>query len=170
MVDSSLRFNLTIMKHIISLALFLVVTLSTFPQVTCGERNLFIVLINTYNQLFVEHEIMDLKDLKDAVKEFIANPNDDLNYSDKDEKEIPLLGNVMVSRGIVSIQCDRGTTYQAYIDVQNELEKAFNELRNEFALARFNTPYKKLSKEKRRAINMAIPKNISEAEPRRVRN
>ena len=158
------------MKRIISLALYLSISVSAFPQVTCGERNVFIVLIDTYNQLFVESEVMDLKDLKVAVKEFITNPNYNDIFSDKSEKEIPLLGKVLVSRGIVSIQCDRGTTYQAYIDVQNELEKAFNELRNEFALVKFNTPYKKLSKEKRRAINKAIPKNISEAEPRRIRN
>jgi len=158
------------MKRTIFLFLLLTFSISTFPQVTCKERSIFIILINTYDQLFVELEVMDIKDLKDAVKEFVANPNDNPNLSHKREVDIPLLGKMMVSKGIVSIQFDRSTTYQKYIDVQNEIEKAYNELRNELALKKFNNFYKKLSKEKRRAINRAIPKRISEAEPRRVRN
>ena len=156
------------MKYAISLFFLLSFYTSTFSQICCERPPTLIVLINTYNQLFVESYVMDIKDLKDKVKEFIANPKDDWNYSDKIEREIPLLGKTMVSTGIISIQCDRNTNYQKYIDVQNEIEKAFNELRNELALAKFNNCYKKLSKEKQRAINKAIPKSISEAEPRRV--
>jgi biopolymer transport protein ExbD len=158
------------MKNILFLFIFLTISTVAVPQTTCSERDIFIVLINTYDQLFVEREVMDIKDLKDAVKEYVANPKNDYNFSQKREVDIHLLGKMMVSKGIVSIQCDRNTTYQAYIDVQNEVEKAYNELRNELALSKFNTPYKKLSREKRWAINRAIPKQISEAEPRRVEN
>jgi len=157
------------MKHIIFLFLLLSFSVSTFPQIQCGERNIYIVLINTYNQLFVEREVMDIEVLKDAVKEYVANPNNDQNLSEKKEVDIPLLGKMWVSKAVISIQCDRSTTYQKYIDVQNEIEKAYNELRNELALKKFNNYYKKLSKEKQRAINKAIPKRISEAEPRRIR-
>jgi biopolymer transport protein ExbD len=158
------------MKRWLLLFILSNILISAIPQTNCKEINIFIILINTYDQLFVEREVMDIKDLKDAVKEYITNPYDDYSLSEKREENIPLLGKMMVSKGIISIQCDRNTTYQAYIDVQNEVEKAFNELRNELALSKFSQPYKKLSKEKRRAINRAIPKRISEAEPRRVKN
>ncbi len=158
------------MKRLLLLFFLLAISISVIPQTNCREINVFIILINTYDQLFVEREVIDIKDLKDAVKEYITNPNDVYNLSEKRVEKIPLLGEMMVSKGIISIQCDRNTTYQAYIDVQNEIEKAYNELRNELALVKFNTPYKKLNKEKRRAINKAIPKRISEAEPRKARN
>ncbi|NJO90198.1 MAG: biopolymer transporter ExbD [Chloroflexia bacterium] len=158
------------MKRLLLLFFLSNILISAIPQTNCKEINIFIILINTYDQLFVEHEVMNIKDLKDAVKEYITNPREDYNLSEKREEDIPLLGKMLVSKGLISIQCDRNTNYQAYINVQNEVERAFNELRNELALEKFNTPYKKLSKEKRRAINKAIPKRISEAEPRRVRN
>ena len=158
------------MKRFVFLFFLLTIAASTFSQI-CGERPpTLIVLINTYNQLFVDRRDVNIEELKDIVKEFIANPNEDPDYAEKYEKEIPLLGNVLVSKGIVSIQCDRGTSYEAYIDVQNEIERAFNELRDEFAWAKFNIPYKKLSKEKQRTINTAVPKMISEAEPKLPKN
>ncbi len=160
-------FKQITMKRTLFLFVLLSFSASTFSHSI--ERNIFIVLINTYDQLFVESAVMDIEDLKDAVKEYIANPNSNPNCSEKYERDIKLLGKVMVSKGIISIQCDRNTTYQKYIDVQNELEKAFNELRNDLAWKKFNNYYKKLSKEKQRAINRAIPKNISEVEPRNVR-
>lgn len=158
------------MKHLFQLFISFLFSTLLFSQEDCiSERSIYTILINTYDQLFVEMEVMDITELKDAVKMFVSNPDDVPGLSLKREEKIPLLGKMMVSKGIISIQCDRNTTYQKYIDVQNEVEKAYNELRNELALEQFKTPYKKLNKEKRRAINKAIPKRISEAAPRKVR-
>jgi biopolymer transport protein ExbD len=38
------------------------------------DRNVFVVLANANDQLLVEGELMDVKDLKEAAKEFIENP------------------------------------------------------------------------------------------------
>src|SRR3989304_9931772 len=40
------------------------------------ERNIFTVLVNKDDELFVEGEYMNLKDLRRKAKEFIANPYD----------------------------------------------------------------------------------------------
>ena len=40
-----------------------------------------------------------------------------------------------VSEGVVSLQTTRDTGYQSYIMVQNELTRAFNEVRDEVAHA-----------------------------------
>ncbi|MBP1594283.1 MAG: biopolymer transporter ExbD, partial [Bacteroidetes bacterium] len=57
------------------------------------------------------------------------------------------------------------TTYQAYIDVQNELIGAYNELRNELAEKRWGKKFIELSSDKQQAVSACYPVRISEAEP-----
>lgn len=132
------------------------------------ERNVYIVLINTYNQLFVESEVMDIKNLKAGVKEFITNPSNNPNLSEKKDKEIAGLGVVQISKGVVSLQNDRNTSYEKYIEVQNELVAAFNELREEFSKQQFGISFEELDDERKRAVKELYPQSISEAEPRNV--
>ncbi|MBR2162310.1 MAG: biopolymer transporter ExbD, partial [Bacteroidales bacterium] len=77
-------------------------------------------------------------------------------------------GPCMVSKGVISLQNDRGTSYQAYIAVQNELVKAVNELRDEFAMANFGKLYIKCNEDEQKIVREAVPQNISEAEPKDV--
>jgi hypothetical protein len=51
--------------------------------------------------------------------------------SEKRTGDIETLGEVEVSRGVISLQNDRGTSYEMYIAVQNELAAAVNEIRDE---------------------------------------
>lgn len=132
------------------------------------RQNVYIVLVNTYNQLFVESNVMDVKDLCNGVKEFISNPNNDIRFSEKEEKDIPLLGKVMVSKGIISLQSDRGTLYEKYVEVQNELVRAFNELRDEYARQKFGMPFDDLDEDRQNAIRKLYPQSISEAEPKNI--
>jgi hypothetical protein len=72
----------------------------------------------------------------------------------------------MVSKGVISLQNDRGTSYQAYIAVQNELVKAVNELRDDFSMREFGKKFSRLSEDQQEIVKKAIPQNISEAEPK----
>ena len=69
---------------------------------------------------------------------------------------------------MISLQNDRGTVYNTYIMVQNELTRAFNEVRNEVALRKFGVPFSELTEDQRNAVQKAVPLKISEAEPRNV--
>lgn len=131
-----------------------------------NERNAFLVRVNQFNDLLVNGERMDISQLKDEVVEFLTNPYNDPNLSDKEEKEIDLIGTVMVTRGVVSLQNDRGTNYGTYIQVQNELARAINQLREAAAQLHFNRPYSELDETQKRAVNAAVPQSISEALPR----
>ena len=73
-----------------------------------------------------------------------------------------------VSKGVISLQNDRGTSYQAYIAVQNELVKAVNELRDEWCLKEYGRKYAKLDEDRQKIARKVIPQNISEAEPKDV--
>jgi len=133
-----------------------------------NRRNIIIVRINSADRLFAGNEALDVSLLKDKIKEFIANPADDPNLPEKEMKEIEGLGMYPVSKGVISLQNDRGTSYQAYIAVQNELVKAVNELRDEFALQRYGKKFALLDEEKQDIVKKVVPQNISEAEPKDV--
>ena len=77
-------------------------------------------------------------------------------------------GEYAVSKGVISLQNDRGTSYQAYIGVQNELVKAINELRDEFSMKAYGKPFLQLTEEQQDIAKKCIPQNISEAEPKDV--
>lgn len=133
------------------------------------ERNVFIVLVNRNDQLLVEGEIGDIKTLRDKTKLFISNPSNNLNLSAKKSPEyIDLIGTYQISKGVISLQNDRGTSYDMYIQVQNELAAAYRELRDDLAMQKFAKKYKELSKLQKKAIRKAIPKMVSEAEPKNV--
>jgi len=101
------------------------------------ERNVFVVLINKYDQVFAETKVIDISQLRELTKEFILNPNNDPDLSEKQLEYVDLLGNIMVSKGIISLQNDIGTSYGKYIEVQNELAAAVNELRNDLCMQKF---------------------------------
>ena len=134
-----------------------------------NRRNIIIVRISSSDKILVGSEQMDITLLKDKVKEFLANPNNDPNMPDKEMKLIEGWGKtVPVSKGVISLQNDRGTSYKAYIAVQNELVKAVNELRDEFAIANYGKLYMKLDEDQQEIVRKAVPQNISEAEPKDV--
>ena len=141
------------------------------------QRNIFEILVNANDQLLVEGEYMEVTDLRAKAKEFIESDPSNPDMPEFKETEIPGLGLVAVSKQIISLQNDNGTSYEMYIKVQNELVGAYNELRNEFAQQKFNKSYAELvqqsgssdaAKEKMKAVKKFYPQRISEAEPKKV--
>ena len=133
------------------------------------ERNILQVRINKDNQLMVGSDYMEVAQLRAKAKEFIANPNDDANLPEKHVKDIPLLGGacMVTEKHVISVTNDVGTSYQVYIDVQNELVAAYNELRDEKAKASFGKSYVECNEDEQKAIRDFIPQKISEAEPKK---
>lgn len=141
------------------------------------QRNIFEILVNANDQLLVEGEYMQVTELREKAKMFIKSEIGNPNMPEYKETEIPGLGVLPVSKQIISLQNDNGTSYEMYIKVQNELVGAYNELRNEFAQQKFNKTYTELVqksgsseaiKEKMKAVKKFYPQRISEAEPKKV--
>ena len=133
-----------------------------------NRRNIIVVKINSADRLLAGTEPMHVSQLKDKIKEFLTNPANDANLPEKEEIEIEGYGPCQVSKGVISLQNDRGTSYQAYMAVQNELVKAVNELRDEWAMANFGKAYLKCDEDQQNIVRKAVPQNISEAEPKDV--
>ena len=132
------------------------------------ERNVLQVRLNKDDQLMCGTDYIDIKQLREKAKEFIVNPYDDENLPEKHKKNIPLLGDCMITeKHVISVQNDVGTSYQAYINVQNELVAAYNEIRDELGKAKFGKTYVACSEDEQKAIREYYPQKISEAEPKK---
>ena len=146
-------------------------------EIKVKERNLFLVLINGSGQIMAgqpgKQEFIELRQLKEKTKEFILNPLSTEDLPEKEEKEFDLPDGSKwvypVRMGVVSLQTTRDTGYQPYIMVQNELARAFNEIRDEVAMRKFGDKFDSLTPEQRDIITKAVPLKISEAEPRTIK-
>lgn len=131
------------------------------------ERNVLQVRINAMDELMIGGDYAEVSEIKERAKEFIDNPNNEANLPDKVAKDIDFFGTVYITeKHVISLQSDRGTSYDKYFAVQNELVAAYNELRNELAQRRFKKPYSQCSEEEQLAIRTYYPQKISEAEPK----
>ena len=139
------------------------------PPPPVRERDVFVVLVDQFDRLLVEGQISRVEDLRSQTKEFFLNPTNDPSLSDKRIAEIENLGEVEVSRGVISLQNDRGTSYEMYIAVQNELAAAINEIRDDTSRQYFSKRFSELNDEDLiKAIRDAVPMSISEAEPKDI--
>ncbi len=143
----------------------------TIPEdMKVKERNLLYVFVNQYDQIMVAGQPMHITQVTDVVKRFIINATNDVNLPEKEDKAIPMpdgsTWNYPVSKGVISLNSDQRTSYNVYIQVQNELTRAFNEMRDDAAHQKFRKDFLDLSKEEQEAIQDAVPQPISEAEPR----
>ncbi len=132
------------------------------------ERNVLVILVNKNNQILCEGKPINVSELREVTKRFIANPQGDANLPEFLKTQIDLLGVIPVTKGVISLQNDRSTSYKTYIDVQNELVGAYNELRDEFAMKNFGRKFDNLTDAQSEAVKKAIPQRISEAEPKNV--
>lgn len=101
-------------------------------DVIIKEKNIFTVLINGKDQLLVEDDLMEIKNLRAAAVKFLDNGGDGTCSFCKGAKDPKSSDNP--DKAIISLKNDRLTSYKAYITVQNELVAAYNELRNRRAL------------------------------------
>jgi biopolymer transport protein ExbD len=155
-------------------------------EVKVNKRNVLVVLLNRSDRLMVGGEEMDRLALKAKTIEFFTNPLNKADLPEMVETEIqfppgssPLLPpdgvwKGKVSKGVISLQNDRSTTYGKYLQVQNELVAAVNELRNEFFNLYFDKDYDELNtgnpveEEIYEAIRDIYKMNISESEPKNI--
>ncbi len=150
------------------------------------EKNIFEVNINRNNELLVEGERMELRNLKEAAIKFIDNGGGLGNSSEDGTPGKPCdyckgekspTSSDHPSKAVISVQSDRLTEYGTYVVVQDELLKAYTELRNRLSKERYGMLYTELEeqykdnrkneelKKKVEDIRNAYPQIISDAEP-----
>ncbi len=132
------------------------------------ERNVLQVFLNLNDQLMCGGEYVTVDQVRDKAKEFISNRANDEKMPEKVTMNVPYFGTVQVTKNhVISLRCDRGSSYKEYIAVQNELVAAYNELRDELAQEKWQKNYAELSEDQQSAIREIYPQRISEAEPKK---
>jgi len=114
---------------------------------------------------------MHSRELRKTLKDFLMNMNNDLEdkqYPGYTEENISGIGRVKVTKAIVSIQNDRGTSYQKFIEIQNEIVGAYNEVKDYYSLKYFKRNFNDLKESQQDLIKQIIPQKISEAEPKNI--
>ena len=132
------------------------------------ERNVMTVSVNRYNEVHVKNGIMnrqiDISELKDITKEFIANPEDNPSLPIKEEYAIPDFRTVVTTiKHVISLQCDRVTNYEIYFKVQHELSKAYSELRDEWTRQTFRKKFVDCTDDEKAFARAMYSSKISEA-------
>ena len=144
-------------------------------------RNVLVVSVNMNNEIMyyygdeskrVTKMDVEVSELREIAKEFIANPENKANMPEfhPADPPLPLLGAYPVTKNhIISVQTDRSTSYEVYFQIQNELMAAYNELRDEFSREKFGKYYRHLDPESDEALAVrgVYPLKISEAEPKK---
>jgi biopolymer transport protein ExbD len=134
-----------------------------------NRRNILQVNISSKDMIFAGGQyISDASQLDEIVIEFFTNPTNSETLPEKKMKDIPGFGEYPVSEGIISLQNDRQTHYDKYIEVQNAIVRAINKIRDDFSNANFGKPYAQLEDEKQEIVRKVIPQGLSEAEPKDV--
>lgn len=123
------------------------------PIADVNRRNVLSILINANDELLIRGEEENVAQLKERTKEFILNPSNDESLAQN-----PV-------NAVISLKNDRGTSYNAYIQVYNELRAAYSEIHNEVAMKRYGKSYDDLDFEFKKSIRNDFPLVISEAEP-----
>lgn len=154
-------------------------------EVIVKQRNVLDITVNRTNQILIEGtDFVEVEDIREIAMDFIDNggglsapkgeqPGEPCDYckgaKDPDSSDHP-------TKAIISLQSDRGTTYGMYVSIQNEIEAAYNELRNKYALEKYNRSYDDLLKDYKDSGSASVkeqidylkdsyPQIISEPEP-----
>lgn len=130
------------------------------------EKNIFVVLVNAQDQLLIESEYATLEDVRRLAKEFIDNNGDGTCEDCRGLRDPASSDNP--GKAVISLQNDRGTSYNMFVKVRNELLGAYTELRNELATRKYGRDYESLSESDKEEVNAVYPQFISEAEPVQV--
>ena len=117
------------------------------------ERNVLEVNVNFKDKLMVEGEPTDIAELRQIAIQHIDNNGVNPNFSDTSQD------------AIVSLQNDKSTSYNKYIEVYNELKAAYNFLRNRKAETDYSLRFDQLDATQRKTIIKMYPIKLSEADP-----
>ncbi len=126
-----------------------------------NDRNILRILVNNNDEIMVDDALVTVSDLKDIAKTFLDNNGDkSCNYCNGMGSE-GLSDNP--NKAVISLQTGKQTSYKQFIAVQDELTKAYYELREAYSLHVLKKTTDDLSKSDLKKVKDAYPFILSEA-------
>lgn len=157
------------------------------PDITKNERNIFKVNVNSSDLILVENEpLKDITKIKGMVKDFV------LNFGEQTQENQDLMNTLSNSQrnfcmtsgrkpsssdcptdAVVSFKTDRGTSYEIYLGILDEIMGAYDEIYGErvgITAEEFRNLDKRDPSQKDLYLRarQGIPRNVSIAEPSKI--
>lgn len=124
------------------------------PTITpINQNNVVNIKINSNNKILFENNPIDINQIKELIIEQVLNKEQKSNFPSSPNKVI------------ISLQNDRGTSYETYIAVYDKIKAAYSEMWDQLSKNLHRGPYKNLSSGLQKEIRNQIPLTLSEAEP-----
>ena len=143
-----------------------------------NRRNIIVMRVNSNGEMWLgstyvkgslHNEELYSQELA-RLKELISNPEDKAECPEMEMRDIQMpdgsTRQFRVSKGMITFQNDRATSYEDYTKAMKLITTAYNELREELSSEVFGKPLAELSDTEMQVIYRAVPMNVSEAEPR----
>ena len=126
------------------------------------ERNILRISLNGNQEIMVENELISIENLKETVKTFVDNNGDNSctycnGFKDATSSDNP-------SKAVISLQSHPQSSYELFVNVQDELTKAYYELRNTYSKNILDKSLDNLSENEIILLKKAYPFIISEAQ------
>ena len=145
-----------------------------------NRRNIIVMRVNSNGEMWLgstyvkgslHNEELYSQELA-RLKELISNPEDKAECPEMEMRDIQMpdgsTRQFRVSKGMITFQNDRATSYEDYTKAMKLITTAYKELREEVSAEVFGKPLAELSDTEMQVIYRAVPMNVSEVEPRDV--
>lgn len=135
------------------------------PDVECSmdinERNILRISIGMDGLLLINNELIEMANLNTVLKKFIDNNGDaSCQYCEGEQSKLSS-DNPRIA--IIALAAHRDSPYRNYIGIQDELTKAYHELRKKYAIDVLKTDPELMSTEELKQLQEAYPLRITEA-------
>lgn len=124
------------------------------------ERNLLQISMNENQQIMIKNELVELAEVASIVENFIDNNG--ISKCDYCEGEQSTKSSDHPKDAAISLSHDAFTSYESYIALQDEITKAYYNLRIHYAKRVFDKIPSELSKQERIEVQKAYPFKVSE--------
>ncbi|SDH65304.1 ExbD/TolR family protein [Winogradskyella thalassocola] len=124
------------------------------------DRNLLQIAMNDKQHIMIEENIVNLDEVKDIVEAFIDNNGS--NNCDFCEGTQSIESSDHPKNAVISLSHDALTKYNLFISVQDEITKAYYDLRTRYAKQMYNKTPDQLTKVELIAVQKAYPFIVSE--------
>ena len=134
------------------------------PNMDCTkdipERNLLHINLNSDQEIMIDEKLVELEDVQKLVKAFVDNNGK--SYCDYCEGQKLETSSEHPSKAVISLSHDALTSYALFVEVQDEITKAYYDLRQRYIKLRFNKEPYEITDEEFKIVKKAYPFIVSE--------
>jgi biopolymer transport protein ExbD len=112
-------------------------------EMNVREQDMLQLVLDADDQLSCNGKVVTLEQAKQEIISFLSNKR-------------------LLTKGIISVQTDRNTSYDAYFHLQDALVGVYAQLRDDIAIKKYGRPMKECTDEQRKDIQKEFPQRISE--------